>query len=247
MGLLFFGPFHFLHVDLNFSISLVGKIKDILKILEFVPKLRDGIDPPEGHRQPVQELGLAPAPSDPFHPIRHPAERRLGDVRRERDPLLMVQPVIEKRQRLPREVQKARSRFRITALRQRRQQLAKAAPDRSRELPHQRLVLGFQRFQLRLPEVEEGIAVQKLQELPLGRSLDLIGVEKKTKIVMAMPDATPALHPCRTEVVLDARPAVGKQHPQTPIVQTATEVPEVDPIVWTVQRPSEGALRARLL
>jgi hypothetical protein len=46
MGLLFFGPFHFLHVDLNFSINLVGKTKDILKILEFVPKLRDGIDPP---------------------------------------------------------------------------------------------------------------------------------------------------------------------------------------------------------
>jgi len=70
----------------------------------------------EGHRQPVQEPGLAPAASDPFHPIHDPAERRLGDIRRERDFLLMLQPVIKKRRRLPREVQKARSRFRITAL-----------------------------------------------------------------------------------------------------------------------------------
>ena len=106
----------------------------------------------EGHRQPVQELGLAPAASDPFHPIRHPAERRLGDVRRERDPLLMVQPVIEKRQRLPREVQKARSRFRITALRQRRQQLAEAAPDRSRELPHHSTNINIKGNSYRLRE-----------------------------------------------------------------------------------------------
>ena len=120
------------------------------------------------HRQPVQESGLAPAASDSFDPIHHPAEARLGDVRRERNPSLMVQPVIEKRQRLPGEIQQVRSCFRIAALRQRRQQLAEAAADRAHELPHQRLVLGFQRFQLRLPEVEEGIAIQELQELPLG-------------------------------------------------------------------------------
>jgi len=69
------------------------------------------------HRQPVQESGLAPAASDSFDPIHHPAEARLGDVRRERNPSLMVQPVIEKRQRLPGEVQQVRSRFRIAALR----------------------------------------------------------------------------------------------------------------------------------
>jgi hypothetical protein len=46
MGLLFFGSFHFLYIDLNLSINLVGKTKDKLKILELIPKLRDGIDPP---------------------------------------------------------------------------------------------------------------------------------------------------------------------------------------------------------
>ena len=38
MGLLFFGSFHFLHVNLNFSINLVGETIDILKILELIPK-----------------------------------------------------------------------------------------------------------------------------------------------------------------------------------------------------------------
>jgi len=198
-----------------------------MKLQILAPQIRPqrGVkDFAESHRQPVQEPGLAPAASDSFDPIDHAAEARLGDVCRERNPALMVQPVIEKRQRLPREVQEVRPRFRITALRQRRQQLAKAAPDRSGELADQRLVLGFQRFQLRLPKVEERIAVQEFQELSLGRAFNLIGVEKKTKVVMTMPDATLTLHPRRAEVVLDARPAVGKQHPQTPIVQMATEV-----------------------
>lgn len=112
------------------------------------------------HRQPVQEPGLAPAAADSFDPIHHPAEARLGDVRRKRNPSLMVQPVIEKRQGLLREVQEVGPRFRVMALRQRGQQLTEAAPDRSGELADQRLVLGSQRFQLRLPQVKEGIEAQ---------------------------------------------------------------------------------------
>jgi len=96
-----------------------------------------------GHRQPVQESGLAPAAADSFDPIHHPAEGRLGDVRGEWDPALMVQPVVEKRQGLLREIQEVGPRFRVAALRQRRQQLTEAAPDRSDELADQRLVLGF--------------------------------------------------------------------------------------------------------
>jgi hypothetical protein len=59
MGLLFFGPFPFLHLDLDLSINLVGETNDILKILM---KLEENLALGKLQIQPPDLDVLAPGP-----------------------------------------------------------------------------------------------------------------------------------------------------------------------------------------
>ena len=178
----------------------------------------------EGDRHPTQKPRSAPAAAHALDQIHHPAEPRFQDVRRERNPLLMVQPIIDEGQSLLSEVQKIHPRFRVTRLRQRLQQFGETVANGRRPLPHLRSVGRGQCCELGLAQMKQRIPIQKLEEFLLVFSFDLIRLEKKTKVVMAMPDAPLAVHPGRPQVVFDTSPAVGKQHLQTPVVQPTTQV-----------------------
>jgi len=179
----------------------------------------------KGDRHPAQKPPFASAVAHALDPIHHPAQPRFHDIRRERNPMLMVQPMIDESQSLLSEVQKVRPRFRATRLRQHLQQFVETVVDCHRLLPQVRFVGRGQCFELGLAQMKQRIPIQKLEEFLLVFSFDLIHLEKKTKIMMAMPDIALTVHPGRLQVILDARSAVGKQHPQTPVVQPTTQVP----------------------
>jgi len=182
-------------------------------------------DFPKGDPKPVDQPTLTPTTADPFNPIDHPAESRFRDIRRQRNPELMIQPVIEKRQGLVREVLQIRPRLRIFVLRQRRHKLPKAAPDRPDESSHQRLVLGAQRLQVGLTQMEERVLVQKLKEALLLLPFDMVRVEEETEVTFPVHKTALVIHRGVAQALLDPRPAIGKQHPQTAVIQTAIKVP----------------------
>jgi len=180
---------------------------------------------PKGDPKPVDQPRFAPTTADPFNPIDHPAESRFRDIRRQRNPALMIQPIIEKHQGLVREVLQIRPRFRILVLRQRRQKLPKAAPDRPDERPDPRFILGAQRLQVGLPQMEERILVQKLKEALLLLPFDMVRVEEETEVTFPVHQTALVVHRGAAQALLDPRSAVGKQHPQMAVIQTAIQVP----------------------